>query len=91
MVTAANLEPGLPEQLNGADELNLALAQSGKVRACIAERLVTQARLRPRDPADDCALAEVEQALRSGASVREGWIRAVVNSELFVRKAEASP
>ena len=90
-VTAANLEPGLPEQLNGADELNLALAQSGKVRACIAERLVTQARLRPRDPADDCALAEVEQTLRSGASVRQAWIRAVVNSELFVRAAEASP
>jgi hypothetical protein len=90
-VTAANLELGLPEQLNSAEELNLALAQSGKVRACIAERLVTQARLRPRAPADDCALAEVEQALRRGSSVREAWIGAVVNSELFVRKAEASP
>jgi hypothetical protein len=90
-VTAANLEAGLPERLNGAEELNQALAQSGKVRACIAERLVTQARLRPRAAADDCALAEVEQALRSGASVREAWIRAVVNAELFVRATEASP
>jgi hypothetical protein len=88
-VTESNLEPGLPTELNGAEDLNMALAQSGKVRACIAERLVTQARLRPRDPADDCALAEVEQALRSGASVREGWIRAVVNAELFLRAAGA--
>jgi hypothetical protein len=90
-VTQANLESGLPAALNGAEDLNHALAESAKVRACIAERMYTQAWLRPSAPVDDCALSEVEQALRSGASLREAWIVAVVNAELFVRQEELSP
>jgi hypothetical protein len=87
-VTAANLEPGLASELSGAEDLGAALAESRKVRACIAERMVTQARLRPRAAEDECTLAEVEQALVSGTTLREAWISAVVNPDLFVREAE---
>ena len=90
-VSPTNIEPGLPEKMDGAEQLNAALADSGKVRACIAERMYTQARLRPKAPADDCGLAEVEQALRSGASLSEAWIAAVVNVDLFLREKEVTP
>jgi hypothetical protein len=84
------IEDGGPTHLAGSDDLNDALSQSGKIRACIAERLYTHARLRPAVDADHCALSEVEQALRNGASVKEAWIGAVVNEDLFWRKAQES-
>jgi hypothetical protein len=87
-VEALNLEEGAPDELRGAAELNDALAHSGKLRACIAERLYTHAHLRPAAPADACALSEVEQRLREGASIKEAWLRSVVNPELFLRGAE---
>jgi hypothetical protein len=87
LVTDANLEEGAPSELHGAGDLNSALAGSAKVRACIAERFYTHAQLRPRAELDGCALAEVEQALREGGSVKEAWLRAVVNRELLLRKA----
>jgi len=87
-VTDANLEPGAPSVLDGAEELNGALAGSAKVRACIAERFYSHVRLRPVAEADACALAEVEQMLREGGSIEQAWLRAVVNRELFVREAE---
>jgi hypothetical protein len=87
-VEAVNLEPGAPDVLRGPGELNAALAGSAKVRACIAERLYSHARLRPAVSADDCALAEIEDGLRGGESVLRAWLRAVVNQELFVRQAE---
>jgi hypothetical protein len=82
------IEEGGPARLTGSDDLNAALSGSAKIRACIAERLYTHARLRPAVDADGCALAVVEQALRSGGSVKEAWIGAVVNEDLFWRKAE---
>jgi hypothetical protein len=86
-VTAANLEPGLPSELDGAEALNSALAGSAKVRACVAERLYTHARLRPASEPDHCALAELESWLRAGGSIKEAWLRSVVGPELFVREA----
>jgi hypothetical protein len=88
-VTDANLEDGAPTELDGAEDLNAALAGSAKVRACIAERFYTQARLRPAVDADACALSDVEQLLRDGGSVKEAWLRAVVGPELFVREEVA--
>jgi hypothetical protein len=87
-VTEANLEPGLPSELDGAEQLNGALAQSAKVRACIAERFYSQARLRAPSEGDHCALSEVEALLRDGGTVKEAWLQSVVNRELFVRQAE---
>ena len=86
-VTGANIEMGLPDELNGAEDLNGALAQSFKVRACIAERLYTQARLRPSTEPDHCALAALEEALTEGGSIKDAWLSAVVGPELFVREA----
>ncbi len=88
-VTEANIEPGLPSELEGAEDLNAALADSAKVRACIAERLYTHARLRPKAEPDYCALAEIEEGLREGGTVKEAWLRAVVNRELFIRQENA--
>jgi hypothetical protein len=88
-VTAANLEAGLPDELSGADELNEALGRSYKVRACIAERLYTHARLRPSAEPDHCALAALEEALTDGGSIKDAWLAAVVGPELFVREATA--
>lgn len=85
-VSDANLEPGLPSELSGAEDLNEALADSSKVRACIAERLYTHARLRPASTADACGLSEVEQSLRQGATIQEAWLQAVLGPELFVRE-----
>lgn len=92
-VTGANLESGLPDELDGAADLNGALADSFKVRACIAERLYTQARLRSSAAPDHCALAALEQALMDGGSIKDAWLSAVVGPELFVREAstETSP
>jgi len=92
-VTGAKIESGLPDALDGPADLNAALAESFKVRACIAERLYTQARLRPSSAADHCALAALEEALMSGGSIRDAWLDAVVGPELFVREAveEVSP
>jgi hypothetical protein len=87
-VTDANLEPGAPSALQGAEDLNAALAGSAKVRACIAERFYSHARLRPAAEADACGLAEVEQHLRKGGSIKEAWLRAVVNRELLVRETQ---
>ena len=86
-VTGANLEPGLPDELDGAEQLNAALAGSAKVRACVAERFYTHARLRPAAEGDHCALSEVERWLRDGGSIKEAWLRSVVGPELFVREA----
>jgi hypothetical protein len=85
-----NIEDGGPTVLDGSDDLNLALSSSGKVYACIAERLYTHGRMRPMVDADGCALSEVETALRQGLSVKEAWVRAVVNEDLFWRKAEVA-
>jgi hypothetical protein len=85
-----NIEDGGPTVLDGSDDLNLALSSSGKVYACIAERLYTHGRMRPMVEADACALSEVESALRQGLSVKEAWVRAVVNDDLFWRKAEVA-
>ena len=91
-VTAANLEGGLPDELNGADDLNAALARSYKVRACIAERLYTHARLRPSVEPDHCALAALEHDLTEGGAIKDAWLDAVVGPELFVREAvESTP
>jgi Protein of unknown function (DUF1592)/Protein of unknown function (DUF1588)/Protein of unknown function (DUF1585) len=84
--TAAQLEIGGPDRLDGAEDLMEALANGGKVRACIAERFYTHAQMRPAVDADSCALAEVEQGLRDGMSIKEAWLLAVVNAELFLRK-----
>lgn len=80
-----------PDALDGPQALMDALAASTKVRGCLAERMVTQAQLRPAVEADACAIAEVQDALVEGASVREAWIAAVTGPELFVRNAEGSP
>jgi hypothetical protein len=80
-----------PTALDGAEALVSALAASTKVRGCLAERMVTQAQLRPAVEADACAIAEVQDALVEGESVRDAWIAAVVGPELFVRNAEGSP
>jgi hypothetical protein len=85
-VTGASIESGLPDELNGPADLNAALAESFKVRACIAERLYTQARLRPSSESDHCALAALEEALMAGGSIRDAWLNAVVGPELFVRE-----
>lgn len=83
-----NLEPGGPEAIDGAGALNDALADSAKVKACIAERFYTHARLRAAVPADDCAIGDVEDALRAGGTLKDAWIRAVVNEDVFYRNAE---
>lgn len=90
-VEAANVTTDGPLQLAGAKELDAALAESPRVRACIAERLYTQAQLRPAEAADECAISIVEQALVDGTSVKDAWLAAIVNAELFVRKAQESP
>jgi hypothetical protein len=88
----ANLEEGGPATLADAVELNDALGEGAKVRSCIAERLYTHARLREANEADGCSLSDVEQALRSGATVKEAWMLAVVNDDLFARQApEVTP
>lgn len=88
-VTGASLESGLPDELDGAADLNDALAHSYKVRACIAERLYTHARLRPASEPDHCALAALEASLMDGGSIKDAWLSAVVGPELFVREAVA--
>jgi hypothetical protein len=79
------IEPGGPDSLSGPEDLIAAIAESDSARACLASRLVVNARLRPVRREDSCAIAEVETALRDGASVRDAWLAAVVNEELFVR------
>lgn len=91
VVDAANIEPGGPDTLDGADALNRALEQSLKVRACLAARFFSTAQLRPLSDADSCAVAAVESALQEGKSLREAWLNAVVNEDLFYRKAGAAP
>lgn len=86
-VDMANIEPGAPESLSGAEELNAALADSAKVRACFAERLYEHAQLRKIEAADHCTLSEIEGALREGGKVKDAWLRSVVNPELFWGKA----
>jgi hypothetical protein len=85
------LEEGGPTTLEGPADLMAALAESTKLRACIAERLVTHTQLRPVSDADECAIEEVEQALLDGSSVADAWIDAVAAPELFVRAKEESP
>lgn len=79
------VEEGGPALLEGPEDLTAALAESHSVRACIAERFFSHTRLRPIARADHCAVAEVEEILRGGGSVRDAWIASVVNDELFVR------
>lgn len=90
-VTNVGLEEDAPDVLDGPRDLLAALAESEKVRACLAERMVTQSQLRPADDADDCAIAEVEHELLEGATIADAWIAAIVNRELFVRAEEDSP
>lgn len=91
-VLDANIERGALQGVEGASELVQAIALSTKYRACLAERLYSHAQLRPVAPSDQCALAEIEAALRDGASVREAWLLAAVNEDTFLQRApEAAP
>ena len=79
------LEQGAPATFANAAELNAALSDSHKVRACIAENLYAYGRIRPIREEDGCALAAIEEALRDGGSVLDAWLQSVVGPELFVR------
>ncbi|MDD9937987.1 MAG: DUF1588 domain-containing protein [Myxococcales bacterium] len=88
VVENANLEAGAPGVLTGPEDLSAALANSAKVRACIAERFYTHAQLRPLSDADGCAVSAVEMALREGESIKTAWLRAVVHEALLSRRVE---
>jgi hypothetical protein len=90
-VERPNIESGGPEALDGATELNDALAHSAKLRACFAERLYTTAHLHAALEADACAISDIERALRSGKSIKDAWVESVVNDDLFWRNAEETP
>ena len=89
-VKPADIETGGPESLADAQELNVALAESAKVQACFAERLFSFAQLREIQGADHCTLSSIEAQLREGGSIKEAWLRSVVNPELFLANAEVA-
>jgi len=68
-----------------AETLNGYLAGSAVYHDCIAERLYTWLHLREPEGADACALADVQTLVREGAPLREAWIAALVNDDLFHR------
>jgi hypothetical protein len=84
----ANMGAGGPDTLTNADDLVDALADSQALQSCFAKRLFSTAQLRPVVDADHCALAEVQNALRAGKPLREAWLAAVVNDDLFYKRAE---
>jgi hypothetical protein len=87
-VTVTQLSTTGPLAIDGSEQLSDALMASNEIYGCVAERLVSTARLRPLTPADECTAAEVERALHEGKSIKEAWLRSVVNEDLFYRKAE---
>lgn len=90
-VVDPNLGADGPTELDGDQDLLDALAESDKVRACLARTFFTYAQLSPAQPAHACAIEEIDAELADGASVGEAWLAAVVNAELFVRAQEDSP
>lgn len=91
VVHDAYVDKAKPESLANAAELVQAIAFGASYPACIAQRLVGHSQLRAATDADSCLLSEVEAALRAGESVKEAWLRSVVNADTFVRRApEAS-
>jgi len=76
-----------PESLSNAAELVQAIASGSSYPACLAQQLVGHVQLRAATDADSCLLAEVEAALRAGESVKEAWLRSVVNADTFLRRA----
>ncbi|MEM7608596.1 MAG: DUF1592 domain-containing protein, partial [Myxococcota bacterium] len=61
------------------------IAASQSLRECVAQRVYSWSRLRAVAPRDSCALTEIVDALNDGASVREAWVRSVVNADLTQR------
>jgi hypothetical protein len=85
----ANLGAGASGSLGSADELVEALSDNDSLRACFAKRLFATGQLRTIADADGCALYEIQQALEQGKTLREAWIAAVVNDDLFYKRAES--
>ena len=86
MVTNPTIEQDGPSSLVNAEDLNRVIANSAKIRACVAERFVAHTKLRVLKTDDSCALAEVEQALLAGKSVKEALILSIANEDIFWRK-----
>lgn len=83
--TAAAIEDGLPEELEGPDALVAALADSVKVEACIAKQVHRFHVLADEAAADGCLLADQVELLQAGATLRELIVASIANEDIFWR------
>lgn len=79
-----SLQTGKIVTLNNAQDLNQALVESQQFHACVAQRLITQAQLRPlaTDASERCYAASIAEQLSEGVPVRDAWINVAVESVL---------
>lgn len=85
-VAQSHIETGAPSALNNSSDLVRVIAGSSKARACITERFVAHHRMRMLGADDGCALSEVEATLANGSSVKEAYIKSVVNEDILWRR-----
>ncbi|MGE4131741.1 MAG: DUF1588 domain-containing protein [Bdellovibrionales bacterium] len=82
--TGIRVESGLPEDVDGHDQLVQVLSQSAKAKACLARRIVQSQSGRLTNAKDSCLLADVESVLRNdSSSVYEALLRSVSGEDIF--------
>lgn len=77
---------GGPTPADGPAELVEAMAAHPDVASCFAGQLFAHTRLRWAEPADACAVAEIEAALAGGLPLVEALVRNVANEDIFYRR-----
>jgi hypothetical protein len=77
------LEPGGPAALTDAQDLVTAIASGKKARSCFAETMFDYVHVRAAEPADACALHDVEEASKDEGSILDAFLSTVANEDVF--------
>jgi hypothetical protein len=79
---------GTDVTINGPSDLTSALGDSNNARACLVTRFFRAVQARSETESDACALSEPTTLLSQDGSLLDGLVRAIVNEDIFWRKAQ---
>jgi hypothetical protein len=85
-VSSPSVDAAGPGSIAGAGDLVDYIATSHKAQACYARHLFEFQRFRPVTASDNCALADIENAVGSG-TLKSVLVRSVSNEDIFWKKA----
>jgi hypothetical protein len=71
------------ESVRGFEDLNVLFASSNKIKACLSRQFFAYSRLREPASEDNCQMSEMEDALDSGAPIKNTLLKNVTAEEIF--------